>query len=137
MPLPELARGLGKNGAALIVKKIYWLERGRALLVDGWPGLLGHVGATPAEGRREAGQAALDEMIVYFANYAKRVGYYGRLRSGRSIGSGAAEGLARRTGLRLKVPGRSSLAEHPDGMAALVVTVDPNEWDGLWSRLAA
>lgn len=113
-------------------------ERGpAALLADGWPGLLDHVGATPAESRPAAGQAALDEMIGYFARHTGRVGYYGRLRAGRSIGSGAVEGLARRMGLRLKVPGRGWVAGNLDAMAALIATVDTPEWDDLWARPAA
>lgn len=115
-----------------------WLDRGRAaVLADGWPGLLDHVGATPLEGRPAAGQTAVDEMIGYFAKHTDRVGYYGRLHTGRSIGSGAIEGLARRSGLRLKVSGRGWLAEHIDGLAGLVLAVDTPEWDGLWSRPAA
>ncbi|MGE3821471.1 MAG: ISLre2 family transposase, partial [Isosphaeraceae bacterium] len=115
-----------------------WLGRGRAaLLADGWPGLLDHVGATPAAGRTAAGQAALDEMIAYFAKHTDRLGYFGRLQSGRSIGSGAVEGLARRMGRRLKTPGRGWRVEHLDGMAALVATIDTPEWESLWVRLAA
>lgn len=115
-----------------------WLERGRAaLLADGWPGLLDHVGGTPPEGRTAAAQAALDEMIGYLAKHTERVGYFGRLRSGRSIGSGAVEGLARRMGLRLKRPGRGWCPEHLDGMAALVAAADTPEWDDLWSQPAA
>ena len=76
-------------------------------------------------------------MIAYFAKHTDRLGYFGRLRSGRTIGSGAVEGLARRMGRRLKVPGRGWCAENLDGMAALVATVDTPEWDGLWSRHAA
>ena len=115
-----------------------WAEGARArLLADGWPGLLDHVGATPSEGRTPAGQAALDEMIAYFAKHTGRLGYFGRLRSGRSIGSGAVEGLARRMGRRLKVPGRGRCAGNLDGMAALVASVDTPEWDSLWARPAA
>lgn len=115
-----------------------WLERGRArLLADGWPGLLDHVGATPTEGRTAAAQAALDGMVAYFAKHTARLGYFGRLRAGRSIGSGAAEGLARRMGRRLKVPGRGWLAGSLDGMAALVASVDTPEWESLWARPAA
>jgi hypothetical protein len=112
-----------------------WTEGGRrAPLADGWPGLLDHVGATPSEGRTAAGQAGLDALIGYLSKHTERLGYFGRLRAGRSIGSGAVEGLARRMGRRLKVPGRGWLAEHLDGMAALVATVDTPEWDGLWGR---
>lgn len=115
-----------------------WLERGRAgLLADGWPGLLDHVGGTPAGGRTPSGQAALDEMLGYFAKHTARVGYFGRLRAGRSIGSGAVEGLARRMGRRLKVPGRGWSLGHIDGMAALIAAVDTPEWAGFWDKPAA
>jgi hypothetical protein len=115
-----------------------WAEAaGLALLSDGWPGLLDRIGATPMEGRTATGQAGVDDLIAYFAKHTGRVGYYGRLRSGESIGSGAVEGLARRMGLRLKVPGRGWCAGHLDGMAALIATVDTPEWDGLWVRPAA
>ena len=115
-----------------------WTDRGRrALLADGWPGLLDHVGVTPTEGRTAAAQAALDGLIAYFAKHTARLGYFGRLRAGRSIGSGAVEGLARRMGRRLKMPGRGWLAGSLDGMAALVASVDTPEWESLWARPAA
>jgi hypothetical protein len=115
-----------------------WTEQGRrALLADGWPGLLGHIGASPMEGRTAGGQAAVDELIGYFAKHTERLGYYGRLRSGRSIGSGGVESLARRMGRRLKVPGRGWRVDNVDGMAALIATAETHEWDTLWSRPAA
>ena len=115
-----------------------WREHGRAkLLADGWPGLLDHVGQTPAEGRLAAGQTAVDERLRYFAKHTERVGYFGRLKRGRSIGSGAVEGLARRMGRRLKVPGRGWSLENIDGMASLIATVDTPEWQRLWARPAA
>jgi hypothetical protein len=114
-----------------------WLERGRAkLLADGWPGLLDHIGETPSEGRTPSGQTALDEMVGYFAKHTARVGYFGRLRSGRSIGSGAVEGLAKRMGRRLKVSGRGWKTENIDGMATLIATVDTSEWATLWAAPA-
>jgi hypothetical protein len=115
-----------------------WTEAGRrALLADGWPGLLDHVGATLVGGVTAAGQAAIDDLIGYFAKHTARVGYYGRLRSGRSIGSGGIESLARRMGRRLKTPGRGWCVENLGGMATLVATIDTTEWDGLWERAAA
>ncbi len=76
-------------------------------------------------------------MISYFAKHTERLGYFGRLRAGRSIGSGAGEGPARRMGRRLKVPGRGWVAENVDGMGAVVATVDNPEWQKLWDRPAA
>jgi hypothetical protein len=115
-----------------------WTEGGRrALLADGWPGLLDHIGATPTEVRTAAGQAGIDELIGYFAKHTERLGYYGRLRSGRSIGSGGVESLARRMGRRLKVAGRGWCADNLDGMAALIAAVDTPEWAALWTRTAA
>lgn len=115
-----------------------WLDRGRrALLADGWPGLLDHIGATPMEAVTTTARQSVDGLIAYFAKHTDRLGYYGRLRSGRSIGSGAVEGLARRLGRRLKVPGRGWCVEHLEGMATLITTVGTSEWPGLWSRPAA
>lgn len=115
-----------------------WVERGRrSLLADGWPGLLDHLGTTPIEGRTAAGQAGLDDLIGYFAKHTGRLGYYGRLRTGRSIGSGGVESLARRMGRRLKVAGRGWCVEHLEGMATLIATADTPEWEDLWSRSAA
>ena len=91
----------------------------RSLLGDGWPGLCDAVGATLAAGVSAAGQAAVDDLVGYFAKHTERLGYYGRLQAGRSIGSGAVEGLARRMGDRLKTPGRGWREDHLDPMATL------------------
>ncbi|MFO0953658.1 MAG: ISLre2 family transposase [Isosphaeraceae bacterium] len=136
------AQHLAAAGAALhgegTAAAAEWTDAGRrALLADGWPGLLDHVGATPTGGRTAAGQAGIDALIAYFAKHTDRLGYYGRLRAGRSIGSGAIEGLARRMGRRLKVPGRGWCAGHLSGMAAVIATVDTPEWEVQWSRPAA
>jgi len=59
------------------------------------------------------------------------------MRSGRSIGSGGVEGLARRLGRRLKVAGRGWCLENLEGTAAPIAVASTPEWDGLWSRHAA
>ena len=133
--LASSARVLFGDGTAAAAD---WTERGRrSLLADGWPGLLDHIGAMPTEDRTESGQDSLDELIRYFAKHTDRLGYYGRLRAGRSIGSGGVESLARRMGRRLKVPGRGWRVDHLEGMAALIATAETREWDTLWSQPAA
>ena len=85
--------------------------------------------------RRPARRRRSTALIGYFAKHTDRLGYFGRLRSGRSIGSGAVEGLARRMGRRLRGAGpRLVYAGNLDGMAALVASVDTPEWDSLWAR---
>ena len=133
--LAAAATGLFGEGTAAAGE---WLDQVRAqLLANGWPGLLDRIGATPVEDRTAAGQAALDETIAYFAKHTGRVGYFGRLHTGRSIGSGSIEGLAKRMGRRLKVAGRGWCVKHLDGMATLIVSVDTPEWSGLWVKPAA
>jgi len=109
--------------------------RGR-LLADGWPGLLDALAPTLAGPLTAAQREAVDGLLGYFAAHTGRVGYAGRLASGRSIGSGAVEGLARRVGSRLKVPGRGWLERSIDPMAALACAVNTVEWDALWGGLA-
>lgn len=115
-----------------------WRDRGRrSLLSDGWPGLLDPIGATATDVLTPTARESLDGLIAYFARHTERLGYYGRLRAGRSIGSGAVEGLAKRLGRRLKVSGRGWDAGHLDGMASLIVTVGTPGWADVWSRPAA
>jgi hypothetical protein len=110
-----------------------WTERvRRRLLGDGWPGLCDAVGELVTPGMSEGGRAAVDALVGYFAGQSSRLGYYGRLRSGRSIGSGAVEGLAKRLGRRLKVAGRGWEADNIDPMATLTIAAHSREWDDLW-----
>jgi hypothetical protein len=109
--------------------------RGR-LLADGWPGLLDALAPSLAGPLAGPQRESVDALVGYFAAHTGRVGYAGRLASGRSIGSGAVEGLARRVGSRLKVAGRGWLERSVDPMAALACAVNTPEWDALWSPLA-
>ena len=92
---------------------------------------------SPRCGGRGLRAHPLDELIGSFAKHTDRLGSYGRLRTGRSIGSGGVEGLARRMGRRLKVAGRGWCLADLEGMAALIATADTPGWDALWSRPAA
>ena len=95
-----------------------------------------NAGGSTAAGVSAAGQAAVDDLVSYFAKHTERLGYYGRLQAGRSIGSGAVEGLARRLGDRLKTPGRGWRADPVDPMATLVNLVQTPEWPDLWKPAA-
>jgi hypothetical protein len=115
-----------------------WLATCReAPLRDAWPGLLDQIGTTLTEPPGPVARESLDGLIAYFAKHTDRPGYYGRLRSGRSIGSGAVEGLAKRLGRRLKVAGRGWVADHLEGIATLTTMVGTPEWAEVWSRPAA
>jgi hypothetical protein len=115
-----------------------WPERVRGrLLADGWPGLCDALAGTLSGPLEAEARTAVDGLVSYFAAHTGRLGYAGRLATGRSIGSGAVEGLARRMGDRLKVPGRGWLERSIDPMAALVCTVQTTEWDALWELMAA
>jgi hypothetical protein len=128
------AKVLHGEGAAAAAE---WATRlRRSLLGDGWSGLCDVVGATLATGVSAVGQAAVDDLLGYFAKHTERLGYYGRLQAGRSIGSGAVEGLARRMGARLKMPGRGWREDHLDPMATLVNLVQTPEWPDLWKPSA-
>lgn len=110
-----------------------WIERvRRRLLGDGWPGLCDAVGELITPEMSEVGRTAVDALVGYFAGQSSRLGYYARLRSGRSIGSGAVEGLAKRLGRRLKVSGRGWDKGNIDPMATLTITAHSCEWDDLW-----
>jgi hypothetical protein len=110
-----------------------WTDRvRRRLLGDGWPGLCDAVGELVTPGMSEAGRSAVDELVGYFAGQSSRLGYYARLRSGRSIGSGVVEGLAKRVGRRLKVAGRGWDEGNIDAVATLTIAAHSSEWDDLW-----
>ena len=83
------AKGLYGEGAA---EAADWAARTRrSLLGDGWPGLCDVVGATLAAGVSAAGQAAVDDLVSYFAKHTDRLGYYGvLLPTGRSSGEAVA-----------------------------------------------
>lgn len=137
-PMHDIAAaGTALHGEATTTAR-EWTQTGRqAVPANGWPGLLDHIGTTPVLAPTTGGQASLDQLIGSFAKHMDRLGYYGRLRTGRSIGSGGVESLARRIGDRLKVAGRGWCTIHLKGMAALVATVDTPEWDGLWLKRVA
>src|SRR5581483_5466649 len=97
------------------------LERGQP---DPSPG---YSDAAPGRGPHAAGGVACRAGPPHGQAVASR----GRRRTRRPV-----EGLARRVGSRLKVPGRGWLERSVDPMAALACAVSTAEWDALRSPVA-
>jgi hypothetical protein len=113
-----------------------WLASGReALLRDGWWGLCEHVGQALAAGNDPARQAALDDLIGYFAKHTGRLGYCGRLYAGRPIGSGLVEGAVKEViGKRLRQTGARWEVSNANRMAELCCLAQGDDWDDYWLR---
>jgi len=121
--------GEGTGGAAA------WLEESRGLLLgDGWPGLLDAVGGLLTEADTAQRHAAKDELVTYFAKHTARLGYAGRLATGRSIGSGLVEGTIKQiVTRRLKQTGARWLAEHAGPFAQLCALAQGPDWADYWA----
>jgi hypothetical protein len=112
-----------------------WLEDGRALLLsDGWAGLCDHIGATLLKDPALSGHAALGELTGDFAAHTERLNYAHRLDTGRSIGSGMVEGVAKDLiGKRLKQTGARWVVGNADAMASLCSLSYSDHWDQDWA----
>ena len=128
------ARAVWGEGTAAMAAQ---LGAGRsALLRDGKAGLERWLGE--AFGTVPAGAAAdpLLELAAYFAKHPTRLGYAGRLASGRSIGSGLVEGsIKQMINLRLKRTGARWRAEHVGPLVELIALADSPEWLPYWTAV--
>jgi hypothetical protein len=107
----------------------------RRLLGDGWWGLCDAVQQTLSAGDAPAIRTVLDPMLAYFAKHHTRLNYFERIRSGRSIGTGAAEGAAKNViGRRLKANNARWRLENVNKMASIcsVVQTRAPAWSLHW-----
>jgi hypothetical protein len=113
-----------------------WLDETRAaLLVGGWPALVGRAGAARRPVRSRAKRRALDELEGYFYRQRGHLGYAGRLASGQSIGSGLVEGACKQViGRRLKQTGARWRVRRANRMATLCCTLHGDTWKPYWEQ---
>ena len=75
-------------------------------------------------------------MAAYFAKHPTRLGYAGRLASGRSIGSGLVEGSVKQlVNLRLKRTGARWRVEHVGPLVELIALADSPDWLPYWNAV--
>jgi len=107
-----------------------WTERVRR-------GLLESGGEATLAGLR-SGPDAVDELIAYLEPHAGHTDYPGRLKQGRSIGSGMVEGSCKTVvGRRLKQTGARWRVRRVERMASLCCLAYGNQWDAYWKKAAA
>jgi hypothetical protein len=73
-----------------------WLDQGRqALLREGWPGILRQIVTTRETLNKRGHRKSLQKLSGYLSHNHTRLNYAQRLATGRSIGSGQAEGACK------------------------------------------
>lgn len=110
-----------------------WYDRGvQSLLRDGWEGIC----RWTAEVREQSGviaTAATEPLLGYFSKHTQHLGYQQRLKTGRSIGSGAIEGANKQlVGKRLKQTGARWRPENAVRVATLFSAEAVGDWDLYW-----
>lgn len=111
------------------------LDAGRAALLSGGKAALeGWIGEAFEAAPAGVSTDPLLELAAYFAKHPTRLGYAGRLASGRSIGSGLVEGSIKQLlNLRLKRTGARWRAEHVGPLVELIALADSPEWFPYWT----
>lgn len=106
-----------------------WAEgQKRVLLESGADGVLTNL--------RDGPPAAL-ELATYLEPHLKHTNYLGRLKEGRSIGSGMVEGACKTAiGKRLKQTGARWRYRRVEHMAALCCLQYSERWDAYWKQAA-
>ena len=114
-----------------------WLGEGRhALLADGWWGICNHIGATLAIENTPQRQDAIEGLTSYLAKHTERLGYFKRLRQGRSIGSGMVEGAAKNLiGKRMKQTGARWKVKNANNMGEMCCLNYSSQWSAYWNAV--
>jgi hypothetical protein len=81
-----------------------------------------------------SGGDELRELAGYLGSHPTRLGYAGRLASGRSIGSGLIEGSVKQlVNRRMKLTGARWRVEHVGPLVELAAVVDTPDWHHFWT----
>lgn len=111
------------------------LDAGRqALLSGGKVALERWIGAAFDQVLADVSTEPLLELAGYFAKHPTRLGYAGRLASGRTIGSGLVEGSVKQLlNLRRKRTGARWRVEHVGPRVELIALADSPDWFPYWN----
>ncbi len=123
------AAGAALHGEGTAAAKA-WTERVRRSLLES--------GGEATLAALKVGPDALDDLIAYPEPHAGHTDYPGRLRQGRSIGSGMVEGSCKTVvGRRLKQTGARWRVRRVERMASLCCLAYGNQWDAYWKKATA
>jgi hypothetical protein len=130
--LDEARRNLVADGYAGVCEAMMRPSAGEA------EGVETRVGGDEREQPREmmGGEVAAG-VLNYFCGHRVRLGYAGRLREGRVIGSGLVEGtIKQRVNVRMKRGSARWLPEHAGPFVELMAMADTVEWSEFWNLMA-
>lgn len=123
------AAGAKLHGEATAVAKA-WTERVRRGMLE--------YGGEATLAALKAGPDAVDDLIAYLEPHTRHTDYPGRLKQGRSIGSGMVEGSCKTVvGRRLKQTGARWRVRRVERMASLCCIAYGNQWDAYWNKATA
>jgi hypothetical protein len=130
----DTAKALWGDGSAETATQ---LEAGRQALLSGGKAALEHwIGMAFAQVAAGIATEPLLELAAYFAKHPTRLGYAGRLASGRSIGSGLVEGSVKQLiNLRMKRTGARWRGENVGVFVELIALADSPDWLPYWNAV--
>jgi len=130
--LYDAAQALYGEGAA---EGPAWAEaRRRTLLSGGAAALDAELAAQQGRTRSARKRRAVQDLRDFLAPHERHTGYAGRLRRGRSIGSGMVEGACKTVvGRRLKQTGARWRVRHAESVVALCGLLYGDLWDAYWA----
>jgi hypothetical protein len=128
------AKALWGEGTAATAAQ---LDAGRAALLCGGKAALEQwISTAFAVAAANGATDPLLELAGYFAKHPTRLGYAGRLASGRSIGSGLVEGSVKQLlNLRLKRTGARWRAENVGPLVEMMALADSPDWFPYWTAV--
>jgi hypothetical protein len=113
-----------------------WAEaRRQTLLTGGAAALDAELAAQQRQARAAGEREALQDLRDFLAPHVGHTDYAGRLRQGRSIGSGMVEGACKTVvGRRLKQTGARWRVRHAESVVALCGLLYGDLWDDYWAE---
>lgn len=105
-----------------------------AVVADGKTGIERWIAGALCELPAGASGDELRDLAGYLGSHPTRLGYAGRLASGRSIGSGLIEGSVKQlVNRRMKLTGARWRVEHVGPLVELAAVTDTPDWNDFWT----